>query len=252
MQVIPVLDLAHGRAVHARRGARDAYRPVISELAPGTHGDPLALARSYRTGLGLDVLYVADLDAIGAGIPQRPLWRALAGVGAELWVDAGVGSADRALDVLASGAAQVVIGLETLPAPGALAEVVQAAGASHVVFSLDLCAGEPVARASALADHSPLTLAALAAEAGVRTMIVLDLARVGTGAGVDLALVHRIRRELPELALIAGGGIGGREDLVRLADVGVAGALVATALHEGRITRAELDALRARSHPEGE
>ena len=64
MRVVPVIDLKDGTAVHAVRGERERYRPVNSTLA-GDDGDPLALARAFRSALGLDELYVADLDAIG-------------------------------------------------------------------------------------------------------------------------------------------------------------------------------------------
>ena len=61
-QVIPVLDLKDGRAVHAKGGRRDHYRPIQSILHPTS--DPIALARAFRAGLGLHTLYLADLDAI--------------------------------------------------------------------------------------------------------------------------------------------------------------------------------------------
>ena len=49
MELIPVLDLAHGVAVHAIGGDRSRYEPVRSELARGAEGDPMALAGAYRT-----------------------------------------------------------------------------------------------------------------------------------------------------------------------------------------------------------
>ena len=69
MRVVPVIDLKDGTAVHAVRGERERYRPVRSALAR-EDGDPLALARAFRSTLGLDELYVADLDAI-AGESER-------------------------------------------------------------------------------------------------------------------------------------------------------------------------------------
>ena len=65
---------------------------------------------------------------------------------------------------------------------------------------------------------------------------------MGTGSGLDLALIARVRETTPGLTLVAGGGIGGLEDLVRLADSGCDGALVATALHDGRLGAAEVTA----------
>jgi phosphoribosylformimino-5-aminoimidazole carboxamide ribotide isomerase len=66
-------------------------------------------------------------------------------------------------------------------------------------------------------------------------VIVLDLARVGSGAGPDLRLLERLRRTVPGVTLLAGGGVRGADDLDRLADVGCDGALVGTALLSGRL-----------------
>ena len=71
MRVVPVIDLKGGMAVHAVRGERERYRPVRSVITDDA-GDPVALARAFASELGLDELYVADLDAIGGeGEPQR-------------------------------------------------------------------------------------------------------------------------------------------------------------------------------------
>jgi hypothetical protein len=72
---------------------------------------------------------------------------------------------------------------------------------------------------------------------------VLDLARVGSGAGPDIALVGELCARFPELELLAGGGVRDVADLRALAEAGAAGALVATALHGGAIGPDELRAL---------
>jgi phosphoribosylformimino-5-aminoimidazole carboxamide ribotide isomerase len=64
---------------------------------------------------------------------------------------------------------------------------------------------------------------------------VLDLARVGSGSGVDLELMSAVRRAAPRVALFAGGGVRNAEDLDALARAGCDGALVATALLSGAL-----------------
>ncbi|MGH7673313.1 MAG: HisA/HisF-related TIM barrel protein [Gemmatimonadales bacterium] len=238
MRVIPVLDLRGGRAVQARPGPRASYPLVRSRLAPG-EGDALALARAYRDALGCDECYVADLDAIAGGAPQGELLGSLARLGGRLLVDPGTTTPDGALATLAAGATRVVIGLETLDSFGALAEIVSAVGVACVVFSLDLRLGASPAGA-------PLTLVDQTVRAGVGALIALDLARVGTAAGMDLELVGAIRHRHPDLELLAGGGAGGVSDLARAAEVGCDGVLVAAALHDGRLTAADLDVVRGR------
>lgn len=263
MRVIGVMDLLGGRAVHAVAGQRERYRPVptVADF-PIEPGDALALARAYVHRLGVAELYAADLDAIlGRSAPsaaplddrvgasagrtsQDPIVVALAAVGAPLWLDAGVASVDHAHHALGLGAAHVVVGLETLPSYDLLGEVCAAVGGDRVALSLDLRDGEPVVTSGMPSGEPADLVAARAVDAGAGTIIVIDLARVGTGAGLDLALIARVREAAPGLTLLAGGGVRGLEDLARLADVGCNGALVATALHEGRLNAAGVAAAR--------
>jgi phosphoribosylformimino-5-aminoimidazole carboxamide ribotide isomerase len=164
-------------------------------------------------------------------------------------VDAGVGTPAAADAVIACGASVVVVGLETLRGFGELAAIVERVGADRAAFSLDLRSGipmlHPAMAATAGAASNPVSLAARAGDAGVRTIILLDLGRVGTGAGVDLALLQRLRQRCPSARLLAGGGVRTRGDLERLRDAGCDAALVASAVHSGGITAGDLAGLGA-------
>jgi phosphoribosylformimino-5-aminoimidazole carboxamide ribotide isomerase len=78
---------------------------------------------------------------------------------------------------------------------------------------------------------------------------VIDLARVGTGRGLDIRLIAGVRQAAPDLTLLAGGGARGIDDLAQLAGAGVDGVLVATALQDGRIDRAGIEAARRLTRP---
>jgi phosphoribosylformimino-5-aminoimidazole carboxamide ribotide isomerase len=72
-------------------------------------------------------------------------------------------------------------------------------------------------------------------------MIVLDIADVGVGQGTHtLNLCQQLIAELHPVSVIAGGGVRGIDDLKALADAGCDAALVASALHDGRLTREEI------------
>jgi phosphoribosylformimino-5-aminoimidazole carboxamide ribotide isomerase len=112
-----------------------------------------------------------------------------------------------------------------------------------VVFSLDLRDGAPLGAGAGWAADAA-SVAAQAVGLGVRRLLVLDLARVGvgTGTGTD-ALCARLAAAHPEVEVSAGGGVRGVADLRRLRDCGVRAALVASALHDGALTAADLTAL---------
>ena len=81
--------------------------------------------------------------------------------------------------------------------------------------------------------------------AGANAIIVLDVARVGGHDGPDLHMLKRIRPVVRQSQVFAGGGVRGLDDLKQLADAGCDGALVASALHDGRLTQADVIAARA-------
>ena len=88
-----------------------------------------------------------------------------------------------------------------------------------------------------MAGVEPVELMRRIAAAGVTRTIVLDVAGVGMRRGVlTLELCRTLRVEHPEVALFSGGGVQSQKDLWHLKDAGCAGALVATALHDGVLT----------------
>jgi phosphoribosylformimino-5-aminoimidazole carboxamide ribotide isomerase len=233
MRVVPVIDLKDGTAVHAVRGERERYRPV--------RDDPLSLARGFRAELGLDELYVADLDAIAGAGGNAAVIRALAS-GARAMVDAGICEPERARELLELGVHGVVVGTETLPGPDALDRLL--VEVPELVLSIDLRDGRTISPDPQLAGLPALDAVAALHRAGLREAIVLDLARVGSGAGPDVGLIAEIHAAFPDLELLAGGGVRDAGDLRALGDAGAAGALVATALHGGVIGPRELAELR--------
>jgi phosphoribosylformimino-5-aminoimidazole carboxamide ribotide isomerase len=235
MRVVGVIDLKAGLAVHAVRGERERYRPVHSVLAPDG-GDPLALARALRSVLGLEELYVADLDAITGAGGNDAIIGALAHE-MRVMVDAGVREPQRARALLELGAHRVVVGTETLPGPEALDALLPV---GSVVLSVDLRDGRLLSPDPELAGLPALEAVQRLHRPSLREAIVLDLARVGSGAGLDMELIAGLHAAFPGLELLAGGGVRDAADLHALGQAGAAGALVATALHTGVIGAADL------------
>jgi phosphoribosylformimino-5-aminoimidazole carboxamide ribotide isomerase len=257
MRVIGVIDLMGGRAVHAIGGTRDKYAPVQASAGDPIHGDAVTLARLLVERFGLTELYAADLDAILGGQPQDETIRAISAI-APIWVDAGVSTTRDARHLLDLGVSRVIVGLETLHSYDALERTCAEVGADRIAFSLDLREGVPITSrdrsrfarpdSAATIGESPIAIAARAAALGIKAIIVLDLARVGVRAGLDLNLFALVRKAAPDVMLLAGGGVRGVDDLLRLADAGCDGALVATALHDGRLTAKDIASLPPQLH----
>ena len=225
--LLPVLDLIGGQAVAARAGERGRYAPIRTPLVAGSDpGDVLAalLARSKAP-----LAYVADLDAIMQG---RPQWTVLEQLLArfpdcKLWLDGGFAGAEQGLRSAAAldperGRVLPVLGTETLRQ---CSDLSAAAYARHCVLSLDF--GKHGLRGD------PRWLEQ--AHCWPERVVVMTLARVGEAQGPDLDRLRQCLALAGSRQVYAAGGVRDAADLADLARLGVAGALVASALHAGSL-----------------
>lgn len=241
MRILPVIDLKAGVVVRGVAGRREVYRPIVSKLTSSP--DPAAVALAFRDQLGLTEIYLADLDAIGGAEPAWAVYASLRELGCRLWVDAGIRTEALASKLAAAGVERIVAGLETLDGPEILDHLCRVYG-KRIVFSHDLKDGKPLGNRTAWHAEDAWVIAQRAVDAGVRTMIVLDLARVGVGAGTGTeALCGRLAASYCELEVVAGGGVWDRADLVRLKVLRVRTVLAASALHDGRLGPTDWDGL---------
>jgi phosphoribosylformimino-5-aminoimidazole carboxamide ribotide isomerase len=242
MFLLPVMDLLGGVVVRGISGRRSEYRPVVSRIAESTH--PFDVAAAFRDHFGFSELYLADLDAIAGHEPVFTTFEGLSERGFRCWVDAGLRDEDDARRLRVAGDVTVVAGLETVRGRQALERIVTAVGCNGVAFSLDLRGGEPLGDRSAWEYADALTIAGQAVAVGIRRLIVLDVARVGAGGGTGTEdLCTELKRRWPDVSVIAGGGVRGVADLRRLRALAIDGVLVASALHDGLLTRQDVDDL---------
>jgi len=239
MRIIPVIDLLNGHVVRGIGGKRSEYRPIQSQLA--TDARPATVAAALVEQFVFDTAYVADLDAITAGRCSTNQWKQIAAAGLKLWLDAGLINSVAARKIIAFGKEldidfDLVIGLESLESPADLADIQQLCD-RRAIFSLDMLAGQPLTKIDAWKLLSPTEIAAQAISHGTNRLIILDLADVGESAGTrTLQLCRDLQKNHPHIELIAGGGVRNLDDLTALADAGASAALVASALHDGRLT----------------
>ncbi len=239
MRIIQMLERLEDVVASGVAGPRDACRPVESCFAPSA--DAVAVALAIRRHFGLNQLYVADLDAILNREPNWSVYEQLVGLDFELLIDAGVSTAVDVAGILAAGAQQVIVGLETWPLLSSLEMLLETTGEENIIFSLDLKDGQPVSRFRDMTNDDPADIGACVLEAGVREMIVLDLGSVGTKSGLPtLELCRELKEFAPKSRLITGGGVRNAEDLSQLAREPVDGVLLASALHDGSITAEDL------------
>ena len=223
MNIIPVIDLRGGQVVRAERGARDSYAPIKTRLAASSQlADVVA---GFLALHDFPILYIADLDAIeNRGSHQDDILAIEAAFPrVTFWVDAGVGELKAARDFLAKGRSALVLGSESLKDIDTLSSLAQN---PRVLLSLDFRGEDFQGPPKLLAD-----IALWPAH-----VIVMTLARVGSHEGPDLArLTEIVDKAGASRKVYAAGGLRGPGDIASLAEIGVEGVLVASALHDGRL-----------------
>jgi phosphoribosylformimino-5-aminoimidazole carboxamide ribotide isomerase len=251
--VVPVLDLMIGQIVLAESGNRDAYRPVHSRL---THSSrPLDVAQAIFNQTGCDCLYLADIDSFSGANPNWSVYNELLNRGFGLWIDADWTAGERCQQIsekiVNPEKLKVILSSETMSRLEQFSIFEELITQDiQPIFSLDQKADSIITRPGELTDCQPLELVRKAYERGVRDMIVLDLDSVGTMAGfshVEIgagALIQEISGELTDVRVISGGGVRDVSDIQSLLRLGCDHVLVASAIHDCRLTPDDVTQLR--------
>lgn len=241
-QIITVLDLKDGVVVHGVNGERDKYRPIKSVLTASAEVPDVIDA--FVKKLGLREFYLADLDAIISRGQKNQLSlicheKRPGAAPLSFMVDAGVTDLNSVERIIKAGADQVVIGTETVPSLKVVRNIVETFGAERLIVSIDTKDLKILSPSPEISQMTPAQGIVEIARTGINQFIILELRRVGTGLGINRPLIVECLAALkgtdPSGTLIIGGGVSGYADLKWLAENGVEGALVASALHSGLV-----------------
>jgi len=238
MNVIPVIDILNGVAVHGIRGERKQYQLLKSVICKSAD-QPLDIASAFKS-LGFSGLYLADLDAIlGNSANYNIYGKIVAQTGLDLMVDAGITNITKADEVLAADVPKIVVGSETLTNLDFLGQAIKVFGENKIVVSIDLKHGKVLSASEVIAQMDAVSFAQELGQVGVKQIILLDLDRVGTEHGINFPLLQTLI-EKTGVEVLVGGGIRTLKELEELRELGLSGALIATILHNGKLDVNEL------------
>lgn len=234
MDLYPAIDLRGGRVVQLTQG--DFARERI-------HGDdPVAVAQAF-VAAGARWIHTVDLDAARTGQPlNRSLIAAIvAAVAVPVQAGGGVRSAEAAAALAEVGVARVIMGTAAMEDPELVATI---ASRQRVAIGLDVRGREVAVRGwlEGSGVEWPDALRRLA-DAGAEAVVVTQIDVEGLMGGADTLGLAEVLAAT-ELAVIASGGVGSLADLVALDGIEadgrrLAGAIVGTAIYEGRLAVAD-------------
>jgi len=228
MHIIPVIDLLNGQVVHAKRGDRQNYLPIQSSLCPSS--EPRHVLNALLELYPFNCVYIADINAIQKNGDHFELVNDLKKAYPEIdfWLDAGF---DSIAGIQRASGLSIVLGTESLRDLAHYRELSKAC--DRHILSLDFKAGTFSGPQELLetSDFWP------------EKIIAMSLSKVGSNSGPDIEQLLSLQKMALRQKIHAAGGVRDFEDLKQLNRMQVHGALIASALHAGKINPAQISEL---------
>lgn len=227
-QLIPAIDLLGDEAVRLERGD---FSRVVARA-----GDPIELVRRFAARRP-PLIHVVDLEASRDGGVRPDVVRRLVETadGVPIQAAGGVRAPADARELVAAGAARVVVGTAAFDRPRALEPYVEALG-ERLVVAVDVRDGLVAAsgweRSTGLVVDEAIQRCV---QAGVPRLLCTAIDRDGTLAGPDLDLLEHVR-VCSGLPILAAGGVSSDVHLDALAAIGLEGAVVGRGLLAGAVS----------------
>ncbi len=228
MFIIPVIDLSKGQVVHALRGERNKYQPVKSVLT--SKPEAKAIIEAYFKLYSFKIIYIADLDAIQETGEHISLICDLAQCfpDVEFWLDAGRSIIKNTQVYSDIKNIRHILGSENNFPEEEFKNIIQAN--PNIILSLDF------GKQGLIQNHFLLETPTY----WTNDVIIMMLHRVGSNEGIDQEYLKTIKKTAHQSNLFFAGGIRNMDDISILESEDYKGVLLATALHNGNITKDDL------------
>lgn len=239
MIIYPAIDLRKGKIVRLYQG--DYASETIYQ------DDPLKTAQQYKNA-GAEWLHVVDLDAAkNPSSSQYTLIQTLIeSSGLNVQVGGGIRTKEQVVQLFEMGAKRIIVGSLAVTAPNDIKDWFSYFGAEKLVLALDVVAKPnelPLVAINAwqqITRYSFFDIVRFYQSVSIKHVLCTSISLDGTMSGPDLALYEDILNEFPFLALQASGGICSTQDIKRLKNQGLAGAIIGRALYENQLTLPEV------------
>lgn len=232
MIIFPAIDIKDGKCVRLYQGKIDK-ETVYSD-------DPVIIAKKWESK-GAKFLHVVDLDGAftGESKNRETVKKILEEVNIPVQLGGGIRSIDKAKDYIELGVERIIVGTSAVKEDGFVEELVNLFG-ERAAVSIDAENGFVCIDGWEKSSNMESVEFAKDLEAkGIKTIIYTDISKDGTMVGPNIRELRRLKDNV-NINIIASGGIGSKEDVEKLKELNVYGAITGKALYEERIKLEEL------------
>ena len=235
MRIIPAIDIIDGQCVRLSKGDYNTKK-IYNE-------NPLEIAKQYENH-GIEYLHLVDLD--GAKASHIVNYKVLEQIATKtnLKIDFGGGlKTDEDLRIaFESGAGQITGGSIAVKNPEVFKNWLTKFGAEKIILGAD-ANNEKIAISGWLeeSDEELIPFVKNYMKEGVSYVICTDIAKDGMLEGPSFDLYEKMLKQLPDVKLIASGGISQFDELPKLAELGCEGTIIGKAIYENKISLKQLE-----------
>ena len=223
MRLYPAIDIIDGACVRLVQGDYSQKTKFAD--------DPCEIAMRWQNEGG-EFIHIVDLD--GARNGEMPNFDLIVRIADKLNIPIEVGGGVRNMECvekyLDNGVNRVIIGTSALSNPDFVKEAVTKYG-ERVVVGIDAKDGMVAVNGwEEVSNTSAIDLAKQMEKIGVKTIIYTDIATDGMLKGPNVKAMEEMT-EAVSIDVVASGGVSSVDDIARLKDTGVEGAIVGKALY---------------------
>ena len=228
MFLFPAIDLYEGKAVRLYKGDYNQLT-VYNE-------DPTAVAKDFAAA-GAGYIHIVDLEGAKSGTTPNldTVIRIKEASGLFCEIGGGVRNMDVVKAYMDAGLDRVILGTAAVENPDFVREAVAAYG-DKIAVGVDLKDGYVAVKGwTEKSTLDALTFCRQMQDIGVKTLIVTDISKDGAMQGTNHDLYRKLQATFPTLQFVASGDVSSMEDVKRLADANLYGAIIGKAYYIGAI-----------------
>ncbi|OJG93111.1 1-(5-phosphoribosyl)-5-[(5-phosphoribosylamino)methylideneamino]imidazole-4-carboxamide isomerase [Enterococcus silesiacus] len=202
---------------------------------------PIAQAQEFKAA-GMEMIHVVDLDGALMGKAENAslIEQMKRATNLKIEIGGGIRTMEQIDQYVALGIDRIIIGSAALTDPELVKTAVKKYG-DKIAVGIDAKKGKvAISGWLDVSETDYLQMAKEMAAIGVKTIIYTDIAKDGTLTGPTFEDYEKLAKAVPEVQIIASGGVSSKADLVKLAELGLYGAIVGKAFYNGAITLADM------------
>ena len=233
--LVPAIDMIEGKCVRLTQGDYDTQK-IYNE-------SPLEVAKQFQDA-GVTRLHMVDLDGAKAGhiVNYRMLEKVASHTDLSIDFGGGLKSDDDLHIAFDCGAQMVTGGSIAVKNPDLFLSWITRYGSERIILGAD--AKEKKIAISGWKEGTAIDLIPFIKDyqsKGISKVICTDIGRDGMLQGPAVKLYQEMQQEMPELYVIASGGVSSMGDIERLEEANIPAVIFGKAIYEGRISLKEIE-----------